>query len=896
MPVGSGRRLAGMGNGVVIPLHLAVHVLGLTVASGLVAYAVVRRREVSVGWLGLLVGGLLLAVSHVASGALVTGDLPWPVYVRAAGYAAVAVGAAGRLVGGTAVFVVVAPPTAHLAAAVAAAAAALATARGVLGRGRSVLPLAVGLALWAAADLAVPTDSVLAGSLSVAGSVAAGWWLLKRASESLLARFLGSFVAVLLILVVGLASASGLVFSTDLQREQLRRLEQLTAARAQEVNDAIPLELLRSAVPLSGGSLAREISEASAAGGELDARARSIAVFPGIDAVLLVDARGDVVGSWDPLAAPPARLADSDELVIAGDDLVARAVRGSQVSGLVALGGGELLAVGAAPVAPRDELGEPLLDQLAGALVLTRRITDQRIVADVERRAGAEATVTVGGTAVASTLDDDEAQAVAAVLSRDTGTRVTELVDGRAFLAAAPLVSADGSQAGVIALTQDASVVAGIEETFARTLFGVTLAGMLLSVLLAAAASSRTTRPIRLLTEAAERVAEGDLDVGVAVDRDDEVGRLAGAFDGMTTALAAREADLVRAAETETTLRHRLEIITASMGEALLAVDRDRRVTTANPAAATLLGVSVPWLVGRPIGEVLGGAAGGSGLAEALGGPEETGPAAARGTVGAGRTGRAVAATAAPLGEAGEPPIGRVYVLRDISGEVEVERMKTEFLSNISHELRTPLTPIKGFSEVLKVKDVGRERTAEFAANIAASAARLERIIGMLVDFASLEAGRMEVQLEPTPLGPVVDDVLTRWREERPDRSFRRRLARGLPPLQVDPGLLARVLEELVDNAVKFSGGEVRVSASRHDEDTVAVSVRDHGDGIEPGQLDSILRDFHQLDGSATRRFGGLGLGLSIVQRILDRFGADILVASEPGVGTDVVLYLPVAE
>ncbi|HEX9889940.1 MAG TPA: HAMP domain-containing sensor histidine kinase, partial [Nitriliruptorales bacterium] len=231
-----------------------------------------------------------------------------------------------------------------------------------------------------------------------------------------------------------------------------------------------------------------------------------------------------------------------------------------------------------------------------------------------------------------------------------------------------------------------------------------------------------------------------------------------------------------------------------------------------------------------------------------------------------------------------------------VTGEVEVERMKTEFLSNISHELRTPLTPIKGYAEVLRVKELSHERVTDFAGNIAESAQRLERIIAMLVDFAALEAGRMEVKLAPTPVGPEVDLVLDRWRQRLPQRRFTRRLERGLPPVQVDPDLLDRVLEELVDNAVKFSESPVRIRGRDEGDGRVRLTVHDTGSGIEEDELVTILRDFHQADGSATRRYGGLGLGMSIVQRIVERFNGEVLIESDFGEGTDVHLLLPVAE
>lgn len=884
-----------MGNGVLVPLHLAVHVLGLTVALGLAGYAVVQRRRATVGWVGLLVGGTLIATSHIVTGALVAGELGWPIYLRAAGYAALAVGAAGRLAG-TAVVVAVTPPAAHIAAAIAGAAAAIAASRGVLGRGRDVLPLALGLGLWSASDLAVRSQVGLAGALSVAGSLSAGWWLLRRTRSSLYARFVSSFVGILLLLVIGLASASGLVFSVDLQRDQLDRLDGLASARADQVSTDWPRELVNLAGPLAGGTLANATQEAASGGADVDSFARSISGLPGVDIAVVVDASGRTVGSWNPNATPPGPLAPVDEADLAGDELVARALTGASTSGLVAFGD-EIVALGAVPIAPRDAESRQQLDQLAGALVVARSITDVAVIDQLGRRAGTEAAVLLGGDPAVSTLTADQDDDLAAAVRQSGRSRIVSLGDQRAFLSVVPLTGSDNVTIGALAFALDAAVIGDIEDTFTRSLFLVALAGMAVAAGLAFVVSSRIVGPVARLTDAAERVASGDLTHRIDLDRDDEVGRLAGSFDDMTVALGEREADLRDAAATEAALRGRLEIITSSMGEALLAVDRDGAITTANTAAALLLGAEPEALVGRDVEAVLRGSElGGRSLAAELGSPTSRSMAAVRGSVrGAGPRPIPVSATAAPLVSPGGDPMGRVYVLRDVSGEVEVERMKTEFLSNISHELRTPLTPIKGYAEVMKVKDVGPERTAEFAGNIAASALRLERIIGMLVDFAALEAGRMEVQLSPTDLGSVVDEVLATWRELRPDREFGRRLAKGLPEVRVDPALLRRVFEELIDNAVKFSDDAIRIVAEPGEDGTVRVTVRDRGAGMDPTELDDILRDFHQVDGSATRRFGGLGLGLSIVRRILERFDATIAVRSELGSGTDVVLVLPVA-
>src|SRR5690606_7352979 len=151
------------------------------------------------------------------------------------------------------------------------------------------------------------------------------------------------------------------------------------------------------------------------------------------------------------------------------------------------------------------------------------------------------------------------------------------------FVHVEPIDGLGGARIGSLVLFEDATVVADLRRVVARALFLATVLGGLLATAVAALVTNRATRPVRQLTDAAEQIAEGDLTVRVASDRDDEVGRLATAFGGMAGALQAREADLRTAATREATLRERLEAVTASMDEALLAVDADGRVTTANP-------------------------------------------------------------------------------------------------------------------------------------------------------------------------------------------------------------------------------------------------------------------------------------------------------------------------
>jgi signal transduction histidine kinase len=870
--------------GVPIPVHLAVHVLGLAVAAGLVAAALLQRREAT-GRYAMAAGAALLAASHLLLGSLWADPAGAVLLLRTAGYAAVAVGVAGRLTGGVAV-VAVLPPLLHIATGVAGLAAAVASAQGVLGRGRAILPLAGGLALWAAGDLltvASPTASSLA---SLGGSVAVGVWVLERAgARSLTGRIAGAFVAVLLVLTVGLAAASGLVFSADLRTEQVDRLTAVASAQAADLADAAPRELEGTAALLTGGVLAEELADATGPG-ELDRRAATISELPGIDLAVLITDEGRVVGSSS--AGEP--LARADAAALAGDGLTVTALGGSVARGLVRVGDDQLIAVGVAPTAPRDEAGQLELDRRTGVLLVGRTVTTSTGLELIARDTAADVAVIADGRVLGSTLPRS---ADGDLLATSQDGQVP--VDGESRLvASSPLLGPTGPAVGQLVLALPNGSIADAADTAVRSTFLVAAVGLLVAIGLAVITSDRMTEPVKRLTVAAERVSRGELDTRVTTDRDDEIGRLAAAFDEMTVALDRREQQLRAAAMTEAGLRGRLEAVTASMGDALLATDADGYLLMANPAAATLLGRPAEDLLGCRIGDDLGVLAdGGTPLIETLDRLAADGPATARGRSVDGE--RILLGTAAPLvTDDRDVPDGRVYVLRDITAQVRAERLKTEIIANVSHELRTPLTPILGYLDLLRRRDLPSEQVREFAAHGADAAERLQRTVDALIDLADLEAGRTDFEIQPTGLEAVVRPVIERWREREPERQIVRRLPRDLPAVAVDGLLLQRALDQLVDNALKFSTGTVRVTAA-HDGVRVRLCIRDEGVGIPDERLMAVLDDFEQADGSATRHVGGLGLGLSIVQRVLGRLGAGFELSSTPGGGTEASVLLPVA-
>jgi signal transduction histidine kinase/ActR/RegA family two-component response regulator len=222
---------------------------------------------------------------------------------------------------------------------------------------------------------------------------------------------------------------------------------------------------------------------------------------------------------------------------------------------------------------------------------------------------------------------------------------------------------------------------------------------------------------------------------------------------------------------------------------------------------------------------------------------------------------------------------------------VEANQAKSEFLANVSHELRTPLNAIIGFSELLRDPDMGglNGEQGEFVKDIHESGEHLLRLINDILDLSKIEAGRMEVHLEQFDVGRPVQEAVAMVRPQAAKKELEL-MFECAPDVgfgELDPGMFRQILVNLLSNAVKFtpSGGRVTVQAEREGR-TLIVHVADSGIGIEAGDLDRIFQEFYQVDGSYARSYGGTGLGLALVRRMVEMQNGKISVKSAPGEGS----------
>jgi PAS domain S-box-containing protein len=337
------------------------------------------------------------------------------------------------------------------------------------------------------------------------------------------------------------------------------------------------------------------------------------------------------------------------------------------------------------------------------------------------------------------------------------------------------------------------------------------------------------------------------------------------------TASALSNADRFTSVEED---RERSYAILANIADGIVAVDRDGDVVLWNAAAERITGVPGTEAVGRPPAQVLGrdleveNAEPGR-LVPITRGSEEVW----------------LSVTEAVMRDPAGAVAGRIYAFRDISADRLVEEMKSEFVSTVSHELRGPLTSIYGFAETLLREDVvfTEDERRTF----------LRYIADELLNVARLDAGDLQVNLQPTDVRVVATEVVSGIERAAHDGLA---VVLDLPDAPVaasaDPERLRQVIAALVDNAIKFShnGGTITVAAAGTG-DGVEVRVEDEGVGIPQAQQERIFRKFYRGGDAAS----GTGIGLFIAEKLVSAMGGRISVESEEGRGSRFTFELPAA-
>ena len=257
--------------------------------------------------------------------------------------------------------------------------------------------------------------------------------------------------------------------------------------------------------------------------------------------------------------------------------------------------------------------------------------------------------------------------------------------------------------------------------------------------------------------------------------------------------------------------------------------------------------------------------------------------------------------------------IGSLTISRDITplkkihedllkANVEAEtsnRLKSSFLANISHEIRTPLNSVVGFANLLLANDITNEVKEEYIEHINHNSEKLLQIIGDIIDLSRLESSQIEITYEEASVNSIVNEIVDEARKivKRNEKSIIINVMNMLEEngdlIFTDRIWLKRVLNHLMDNAVKFTlEGSIRLSYTRENDDLL-FRVKDTGIGINKENLNHIFEEFRQEINGHHRPFEGLGVGLTLAKEVIERMGGRIFVQSEKGVGSEFSFSIP---
>lgn len=453
--------------------------------------------------------------------------------------------------------------------------------------------------------------------------------------------------------------------------------------------------------------------------------------------------------------------------------------------------------------------------------------------------------------------------------------------------------------AGALILYQ---ITQSSEETqaYVKKLFVVVgVAGFLMTTFFAFFLLTRITQPLQQLKKAADLISMGEYGTRVPITSTDEIGELGQTFNHMGEQLS----DTIKALSHE---KEHLASVLRSMADAVITFDADGRVILTNPQGARIIQEwnQIQWSGDEP--DVHGEQAGNvqasiipeplkSLFASVISGSKEL-------TSNLHVKSEVWSVVMAPL-YSHDIVRGVVAVMRNVTEEFRLDKLRKDFVANVSHELRTPLSMMQGYSEAL-IDDIAAtpEERKELAQVIHDESLRMGRLVRDLLDLAKMETGNIELHFRELDISAFLKRIHRKFAGVSKERGIA--MSYDLPdePLglcRADEDRLEQVLTNLLDNALRHtpSGSQIVIRASQQQvkgQCSVLIEVSDQGYGIPAEDLPYIFERFYKADKARTRgASGGTGLGLSIVKNIIEAHQGTVQVKSQPGQGTTFSIMLP---
>ena len=458
-------------------------------------------------------------------------------------------------------------------------------------------------------------------------------------------------------------------------------------------------------------------------------------------------------------------------------------------------------------------------------------------------------------------------------------TRYSTTLHEYMMYAAAPVIS-QGQEVGVARVALPLTVVESSINSEVLTIGSAIVIAAILFILIAALIAGMITRPVRQITQAAVGIAAGNLDQQIQIRTNDEIGRLAHAFNEMSQNLKKTMAAIVDE-------RSSLATVLTNLTDGVVMTDSEEKILLANPAAERFFNFKETSVTGLPLIEAVHDYEIDEVVKKCLNTTHEQ-------TVQLESNGRFIRVIAVPI--APGRTSSTLVLFQDLTELRNLQTMRRELIGNISHDLRTPIAGIKAMVETLRDTALDDKQAAlDFLTRINNEVDRLTQMVAELTELSHIETGKAELRRVPTNINLLIEEVAAQMNplaESKPV-TITTDLNANLPVIKVDRNRIRQTLTNLVHNAIKFNnpGGKVIISTNYNTE-SVIVNVSDTGMGISKEDMPHIFERFYKAD--KARSQGGSGLGLAIAKHTIQAHGGNISVKSEEGKGSSFSFNLPI--
>jgi len=432
----------------------------------------------------------------------------------------------------------------------------------------------------------------------------------------------------------------------------------------------------------------------------------------------------------------------------------------------------------------------------------------------------------------------------------------------------------NGQLIGSVVLYQSLFILNQTTDDLKKIIFAFAAVGIVLVTVFSFFLSSKITAPLRQMQKAANRVAQGDFKIRVKVRTNDEIGNLGISFNQMASQLDQTIKDL-------STEKEKLFDIIRSMADGVLTFDSFGEVIMANPPAKKLLEIDQESnLFYNALREML----------ESMQKEEITVMKDLQ------FNGRTISVIMTPF-YSEQIIVGAVTILRDVTYERKLDKLRKDFLANVSHELRTPISMLQGYSEAIidGIVETDDEKK-EVAQIIYDESLRIGRLVNELLDLAKMESGNIQLQYCKTDMEKLTKKIMRKFSNLAKEQEIEldSQLDTRLKDVLIDPDRIEQVLTNLIDNALRHTKrtGKITIKSKKTILGEMLIEVIDTGVGIPEEDLPFVFERFYKAD-KARIRGSGTGLGLSIVKNIIQAHGGSISVSSKIGQGTTFSIVLP---